>query len=81
MLNNYIFPIYDVESESIIDGSAIKKFSFCSKCINDSAKRCSNYYNKINKDNDTILQCPYGLTTIVKKWNNIYFSVIARKCR
>lgn len=75
MLQNNAFSMYNKTTKTLVDGYLYHKNSFCEKCFNDGHKKCRRYYEKINVQNNEIITCPYGLTTIIYN-GNIFTSII-----
>lgn len=78
MLQNNVFPIFDKKYKKFVDGYVYNAHDFCIKCIKQKNKKCENYYDKIEQDEERIMTCPYGLTTIVYK-GNIFSSIMVRE--
>ncbi len=78
MLQNNVFPIFDKKYNKFVDGYVYNTHDFCKRCIKEKNKKCENYYNKINSNENIVMKCPYGLTTIIYN-GNIFSSIVVKE--
>lgn len=78
MLQNNIFPLYDKKYEKFVDGYVYKTHDFCIKCIKEGNKKCKNHYNNLKCNEEQLVKCPYGLTSVVHN-GNIFSSILVKE--
>jgi signal transduction histidine kinase len=57
-----VFPLYDFESERLIDGASIAACSFCKNSVKKKPE-CWQHYDSLRSKPEGYYQCPFGFTS------------------